>query len=74
MNIKKLFILNPVKIVLLIVSFVLFVVLHNLVYAITGFEEAIFITFAVVFIPIFSLISIYYTLFTHLKNNKKIDK
>lgn len=62
MKLKKLLNLNLKKFVLMIIAFIILIILHNIIYAITGFEEAVFFTLALVVIPVFLLLSIIYTL------------
>ncbi|MFH1440068.1 MAG: hypothetical protein ABIG89_05860 [Candidatus Woesearchaeota archaeon] len=67
MNFKKIFLLNLKKILMIIILFVIFVILHNAVYAITGIEEAFFFILAVMIVPLYFIISVVYTLIHKLR-------
>lgn len=54
--------LNWKRILLIIGTFIVSAVLHNVVYAITGIEEAFFFIIAVIVIPLYFIVSLIYTL------------
>ncbi|MBU2633835.1 MAG: hypothetical protein KJ674_01170 [Nanoarchaeota archaeon] len=60
---KNLFLLTWKKILLIIASFVVSVILHNLVSGLLGVEEPVFFIISVIIIPIYFLICIGYSLF-----------
>lgn len=59
---KKFFTLTIKKFFLTILAFIVFVVLHNVFYAVFGFEEGFFFTLAVFGIPIYIVVSFVYTI------------
>ncbi len=56
------FFLSLKKFVFVIFLWIVFVVLHNLFYAIFGFEEVVFFIIAVIIIPLYLLIAFIYSL------------
>ena len=58
MNIEKYLLLNIKKLVIVILSFVLAVILHNVFYALFGFEEPVFFLLAVIVIPVYFVIMV----------------
>ena len=65
---KKTFLLSRRKVAVLFVLWVLFVVMHNLLYAIFGVEEAFFFILAVFVVPLYLIISVIVSLLL-FKNN-----
>jgi hypothetical protein len=71
MNLKKYLLLDLKKVGIIIVSFIVAAVLHNLIYGIFNIEEAVFFLLAVFVIPLYFVISVGYTVFHHVKKKKK---
>jgi len=71
MEIKKILKLTWKKLLLLIVLWFIAVILHNAVYAIFGFEDAIFFIIAIFVIPIYFIVSLIYTIIIKIKELKK---
>jgi hypothetical protein len=74
MKANKLFLLNFKKTLLIIVSFLIFVILHNLVSVVLGFEEALFFILAVFVLPLYFLISIIVTIINWARKSGKKKK
>jgi len=74
MNLEKYLLLNAKNLGIIILSFIVAVVLHNLIYGIFGIEEAFFFILAVFVIPVYFLISVGYTIFHHVKRIRKKAK
>jgi hypothetical protein len=64
---KSFLLLNWKRALLIPVGFFVAVVFHNLIYAFFGIEEALFLLFATVFLPLYLLASIIYTAFHYIK-------
>ena len=71
MNLEKYLLLDLKKLVIIIVSFMVAVLLHNIISALIAVEEAVFFILAVFVIPLYFLISVGYTIFHHVKRAKK---
>ena len=56
---------------ILVVGGFVSIMLHNLIDALFGFEEALFFIIVVFVIPIYFLISVIYSLINYFKKNKK---
>jgi len=69
-NLDKWFLMSWRKAGIIVVGWFLAVLLHNLFYAIFGFEDAIFFTIAFPLIPIYFLIAIVYSLIRWIRKNK----
>ncbi len=52
---------------ILLISEILSIILHNAIYALFGFEEAVFFIIATIIIPLYLLTSIVYSLIKHKK-------
>jgi len=63
----KYFLLNWKRFGLIILSWFVAVILHNLVSALLGIEEAVFFIIAVIIIPLYLIISILYSIFNIIK-------
>ena len=61
MNIRKFFLLSWKKVLLIIVSWFLAVILHNVVSGLLGVEEPVFFITAVIIIPLYTLIVFTYS-------------
>jgi hypothetical protein len=72
MKLKKLLHLNSKKVMWIIALWIVAVVLHNLIFALFNMEEAVFLILAVLIIPLYTIISLIYTLFVML--NKHTNK
>ena len=70
----NLFLLSWKRFALILLAFLIFVILHNLVSALLGIEEPVFFTIAVPIIPVYLIISIVYSLIYHIKNKRKRGK
>lgn len=64
---ERYFLLDLKKIGLIILSWVLAVVLHNVVSGVLGVEEALFFIIAVLVIPVYLVVAIIYTLYRGVK-------
>ncbi len=71
---QKYFLLSWRKILIILIVWVTCFLVHNLIYALFGVEEAVFFSIAVIIIPLYLLISIVYTLFSKLKFSHKTQK
>lgn len=71
MNPEKYLLLDLKKLGIIIASFIVAVILHNLISGLFGIEEAVFFILAVIVIPLYFLISVGYTIFHHVKKAKK---
>ena len=71
MNPEKYLLLDLKKLGIIIASFIVAVILHNLVSGLLGVEEPVFFILAVFVIPIYFLVSVGYTIFHHVKQAKK---
>jgi hypothetical protein len=75
MNKDKFFLLNLKLAAIIIGLWILFVILHNAVYAIFGIEEAVFFIIAVIIIPLYAIMCIIYTAYKiigrRIKQSKK---
>lgn len=67
MKLERYFLLNWKKVLIIIGSWVLAVLLHNLLSALLGLEEAFFFIVAVFIIPIYVLFSVIYTIVYYVK-------
>ena len=67
MNLEKYFLLNLKKVVIVIVSWILAVIIHNAIYGLFNVEEAVFFLLAVIVIPIYFIIGIVYTIIKKIK-------
>lgn len=74
MNPHKFLILNKKKSIWVIIAWIVSVLLHNFISALTGFEEAFFFIIAVIVIPLFFIISVIYTIIKLIKNKKENKK
>tara|TARA_Y100000310_G_scaffold144610_1_gene143848 strand:+ start:960 stop:1262 length:303 start_codon:yes stop_codon:yes gene_type:complete len=68
MNKEKYFKLSLKKLVIIIGAWFVSVILHNLVSAIFGFEDALFFILAIVVIPAYFIICIIYSIFKIIKS------
>lgn len=57
-----------------ILSWILCVILHNAIYALFGFEEALFFIIAVIIIPIYIIVSLIYTIIKKIRSSNKNGK
>lgn len=64
----KWFLLSWRKLWIIVVAGFVSIMLHNLIYALFNLEEAFFFIIVVFIIPIYFLISLFYTLFILIKN------
>lgn len=62
MNLKKYFLLNWKKTWIIVISWFILVMLHNLISALFSCEEAFFFILAGVIMPVYIIISIVYSL------------
>ncbi len=67
MNTEKYLLLNAKNLVIIIISFIVAIVLHNLISGLFNIEEAVFFILAVIVIPLYFLVSVGYTIFHHVK-------
>ena len=67
-RLNKYFELNLKTLAAIISSWIISVILHNLVYAIFGIEEALFFIIAIFVIPTYFIISLIYTLVKKIKS------
>lgn len=58
---KKILLLTWKKVLIIIALWFVFVVLHNAVSALAGFEEALFFILAVAVLPIYFIVSLIYS-------------
>lgn len=74
MYFDKLFLLNWRKLWIVVVGGFLSILLHNLIYALTGIEESFFFILVVFVLPFYLLVSGIYSLVSFFKKSKKIKK
>jgi len=67
-KIDKYLLLSKRKLWILAVSGFLAILLHNIIYALFEFEEAIFLIYAAIIVPSYFLMSFLYTLIQKIKN------
>ncbi len=68
MNWDKFFSLNLKRLGLIVLAWFVSVVLHNFISSIFGFEEPVFFILAVIVIPIYFFVSVFYTLGKWIKS------
>lgn len=66
-KLDKYFLLNWKKLWVIVVAGFVSIILHNLFYAIFGFEEAVFFSIVIFILPIYLIISGVYSLIRFLK-------
>ncbi|MBU2522945.1 MAG: hypothetical protein KKE23_01490 [Nanoarchaeota archaeon] len=74
MKSKNLFLLSWRKAWIIVVSGVIFIILHNLISGIFGIEEAFFFILVIFVLPAYVLIAIIYSLIYILKKKPKKKK
>ncbi|MFH1503644.1 MAG: hypothetical protein ABIE36_03225 [Candidatus Diapherotrites archaeon] len=62
MKFDKYFLLNWRKVWVIVVGWFVAVMLHNVIFAIFGFEEAVFFIIAVILMPVYVLVVLIYSL------------
>ena len=67
----KFFLLSWKKVFVLIILGFLFIILHNLFYAVFNFEEAVFFVLVIFVVPFYFLCCVVYTIFKKIKGVKK---
>jgi len=70
-NLDKYFLLTWKKLWIIIVLGFISIMLHNLWYAIFGFEDVVFFSLVIFVIPVYFVVSIFYTLIKIIKEKKK---
>ena len=70
MNLEKYLLLDVKKLLIIVFLFIGVVILHNLVFALFAFEEALFFIIAGIIIAYF-IIAVGYTIFHHVKRRIK---
>jgi hypothetical protein len=70
LNTEKLLKLTWKKVWILIIIGFLSILLHNLIYALTGIEEAFFFIIVVFLVPLYFIISLIYSLIAYFVNRK----
>jgi hypothetical protein len=61
MKVKSFFILNRKKVLIVIFTFFVSVLLHNLISGLLGVEEVLFFLMAVIIIPVYIVVSVVWT-------------
>jgi hypothetical protein len=67
MKIEKYLLLDWKKLLIIVLTFVAAVLLHNIFYGITGYEEPLFFLIATVIVPFYFIIAVFYTAFYYGK-------
>lgn len=62
---NELFMLNTKRVLIILGLWVLFVIAHNVVSVLFGFEEAVLFFISTIIIPLYFLISIFYLMKSH---------
>ena len=70
---NKSFLLNWKKTFLMMALWFVFVILHNLIYAVFKAEEAFFFILAIFVLPLYFIIALIYTIIKRFKNEKDIN-
>ena len=69
---KNIFLLSWKKVIFIVVSWFVFVILHNAFYAFFGSEEPVFFIIAVFIIPFYFFVCVFTTLLLKFKKNGNI--
>ena len=68
---KNIFLLNWKKVLFIILAWFVVVILHNLVSALLGIEEALFFIIAIFILPLYAIIALIYTVVSKFRKLTK---
>jgi len=67
LSFERYFLLSGNRILAMVIAMIAFVLLHNFISDLFGFEEPLFFALAMFVIPVYAILSIAYTLFYYIR-------